>query len=58
LDSPLFSKNFRDKELGDEGKKLKIRHWNSLREKTYQSYLEKAEKFKGVIGSHPIIIPV
>jgi hypothetical protein len=58
MNSSLFKKDFRDKEIGNEEEKENIRQWNLLREEAYSYYEENTFKLNIETGNNPRLIPV
>jgi hypothetical protein len=58
LNSSLFKKDFRDKEIGNEEEKENIREWNLLREEAYSYYEDNTFKLNIKTGNNPSLIPV
>jgi hypothetical protein len=58
MNSSLFNKDFRDKEIGNEEEIENIRQWNLLREETYSYYEDNTYKSNIKTGNNPSLIPV
>ena len=58
MNSSLFKKDFRDKEIGNDEEKENIKKWNLLREETYHYYEENSSKLNIKTGNNPKLIPV
>jgi hypothetical protein len=58
MNSSLFKKDFRDKEIGNEEDKVNIRKWNLLREETYSNFEVNLSKLNFKTGNNPCLIPV